>query len=163
MFHWFKRKPTENRRYLFGHDVTNYHYLGFTRLTMHEDGNISKTLEAAYVYMFCGKKDFTERMYVLSESQRDFSNHAWMLEVMAPWMMNEQSLSYPVLDKPSTFLMDYMLDTYGALWVNNGKEKWLFNRTTKKDPVPEVKKEEDNVVRISFPPVKKDVDTEKTI
>ena len=156
----------KKKRFLFNRDVTEYHYLGITKLTIHEKGNTSNIIESAYVYMFCGKYDYSVRMCVLSGgTTHNFENHSWMHEVIAPWMIGEYSLSYPIMDKPSVFLEHFMHDTHNAIWVG-GKEKWHFRKSLAIIPNiigPEIKKEEDNVIRVSFPPTKKDVDTEKTI
>lgn len=160
MFGWFKKQKPK-KKYLFGHDITGYHYLGFTKLYVHETGNPSVVLEYAYVYFFCEEMDYDNRMYVLSgDTHRDFSTHSFMREAVATWMIGEKSLSYPVITQPSRFLEKYMKDTYSEVW-DGPDNKWV----TRKEHIvkPEVTDQEDNVIKLSFPSTKKDVDNTTTI
>lgn len=136
-----------------GVNLKYWHYLGRSELKYTNNGLISYR---AYIYLFCRKDNHSVRKAVIPEKYfHMFVDHPWMEEIVPLWKAGEFALEEVVTYEPSNWLAKYMLDRDGLVW---DKER--------RDWISEEKLEitsEDNVVKISFPGAKKDVDGEKKV
>lgn len=149
--------PDDEKIVLHGHDLSKWDYLGYTRCT-YVDENGATTGEHP-IFLFSSKKDMKRRSYHIT-SEYVATNHSYVNKTVKPWAAGEGDI-YNIIagegNKPSDFLKEYMLDTFGAEWSNDTKwwrtnDKAKYNSAQNKQK-RERKKEtvtEDNVVTVEF-------------
>lgn len=135
--------------------LKSWHYLGRTKLmNFNSDGKIHSQ---AWVYLFCKKNDFSKRHYVLEKGKNFwFDGHGWIINYAPLWKAGEHELYHAVGNEPSNWLKNYLLDTENVIWDNESLD-WVDNN------IPIIEKGEGNVIKLSFPNIKKDVDAESKV
>lgn len=150
--------PDDEVVMLHGHDLTKWNYLGYTRCTyVDENGN---TTGEYPIFLFSSKKDVKRRSYHVT-SEYVAKNHPYVNKTVKPWAAGEGDIYHIISgegNKPSDFLKEYMLDTFGAEWDTSTKwwgtnDKAKYTSANNKQKRERKKKEtvtEDNVVTVEF-------------
>jgi hypothetical protein len=156
MFKFLLSLFSVNRKYFEGVDVTNYRYLGKAKLQF-QNIKTQKISDETSVFFFCRRDDTNNRLWIIPQDKNYFKYHGWITETANLWKIGELPLYGAILESPSDWLKEHMKITMKVEWVDEPKHwKPITNK-------PEVKQEEDNVVKVSFPQHKKDVDKEEKI
>lgn len=148
----------ENKVTLHGHDLSKWNYLGYTRCAyVDEHGN---TTNEYPIFLFVSKKDMKRRSYYVASEYVE-KNHAYMNKTVKPWAAGEGEVYHIISgkeNKPSDFLKEYMLDTFGAewdtdtyWWDTNDKAKYTSaNNKQKRERKTKETVTESNVVTVDF-------------
>ena len=143
---------------LHGHDLNKWNYLGYTRCTyVDENGN---TTSEYPIFLFSSKKDMKRRSYHINSEYAE-KNHSYMNKSVKPWAAGEGEIHHLISgdgNRPSDFLKQYMLDTFGSEWDTSTRwwgtnDKAKYTSAQNKQKRERKKKEtvtEDNVVTVEF-------------
>ena len=112
------RPTSDPGRFLHGHDLNKWHYLGYIILKLDDSEHPT--------FLFCDKNDFTRRSYTIIGVNRDYvkKNHGYVSKYLDPWKVGEGNIYDYARDGQSTWLKDYMLKKYAVTW-DNTKRWWV--------------------------------------
>ena len=122
--------PDDEVVMLHGHNLAKWNYLGYTRCTyVDEAGKITSEYP---IFLFASKKDMNRRSFYVASEYAE-KNHPYMNKTVKPWAAGEGDVYHIIAgegNKPSDFLKQYMLDTFGAEW-NTDTNWWGTNDKAK--------------------------------
>ena len=150
--------PDDEVVMLHGHDLSKWNYLGYTRCSYVDENG--KTTGEYPIFLFVSKKDMKRRSYYVASEYVE-KNHAYMNKTVKPWAAGEGEVYHIISgkeNKPSDFLKEYMLDTFGVewdtdthWWDTNDKAKYTSaNNKQKRERKKKETVTEDNVVTVEF-------------
>ena len=150
--------PDDEGVMLHGHDLSKWNYLGYTRCSYVDENG--KTTGEYPIFLFVSKKDMKRRSYYVASEYVE-KNHAYMNKTVKPWAAGEGEVYHIISgkeNKPSDFLKEYILDTFGVEWDTDthwwdANDKAKYTSANNKQKRERKKKEtvtEDNVVTVEF-------------
>lgn len=147
---------------LHGVNLNQWHFLGRTKISF-TFKNTNKLDDELNVFLFCHKDDYNKRHYTLVSQSKfqleRFQHHQWITNTAELWKANQKNLYSVVYDEPSSFLCNYMLEKYQAVW-DDKKNWWVQNEQSKYESAQKKQNnrkktarpalEETNIVKINF-------------
>lgn len=152
MFGLFKKKsvaPPKQKVVLHGHDLSKWHYLGYTCCKWIGDGG--ETVDKNLVFLFCDKRDEKIRSYHIDNDigRCCERSHTLVSSHIKPWAAGEGNLysliSKSEFNKASDYLKEYMFEKFHHEWDN--ESNW-WKRSTK--PVPAKNPNEPEIMKVEF-------------
>ena len=148
---------SKDRIILHGHDLSKWDYLGYTQCKyVDENGN---TTGEYPIFLFSSKNDMKRRSYHITNEYAE-KNHSYVNKTVKPWAAGEGDIYHIISgegNKPSDFLKEHMLDTFGAEWSSdtkwwrtNDKAKYTSAQNKQKRERKKETVTEDNVVTVEF-------------
>lgn len=115
MFNWFSKK-TDNTNTFHGVDLTQWHYVGYTRIQYQDE--MGTRLASAFVYGFVNKNNFQTRQYKIVNGEHGyrFDQHDWVSLNAELWKIGERDLWRIAENEPSQWLVSYMKNTQNKEW-----------------------------------------------
>lgn len=146
--------PKPTKRILHGHDLDDWHYLGFVTLELNEVKHPT--------FLFVSKDDFSVRSYEITGPHVRIveERHQYVSANLEPWRIGEKDIYTYVRTQPSDWLCNYMLDTFGVEWneedlwwtsTESAKHKRSVRKQQKEQETKTVEVSDDNkVVSVDF-------------
>jgi hypothetical protein len=147
MFGWFKKKDkvNENKVILHEHDLSKWHYLGYTNCRyVDSDG---KDIAVWQIFLFVDKNNEKRRSYYVPSDSFLVSNHQYMNMTVKPWAAGEKEIYSIISGKgcyPSDYLKEYMMKKFSVVWSNK-KNWWVSDDDAKYEQA--VNKQKENIIK----------------